>query len=180
MAGPGPPLPAMNHKIGLAQSHRLIERVAIAALLVYVVERLSQISPIYPLSAVVWICVVAQLFLTPRALLQRSWPMMWGAALMTFVVSILGMFSIGALVFAATCIQLGAVVALRHEWSTRRLLLSMMLGFLVWVVIVPVQVAGFRWLWGFGIYQIVGLLGVVLAPMRFHRHRLALPVSRSV
>ncbi|MFN8590120.1 MAG: hypothetical protein U0031_01580 [Thermomicrobiales bacterium] len=168
-----PPIP--NPHGGFVHYHRLIERAAVAALLVYVVERLSQISPIYPLGAVVWICIVAPLFLTPRALLQRSWLKMWVAALMTFVVSILGMFSIGMFVFALTSVQLGAVVALRHEWPTNRLLLAMLIGLLAWVAIVPLQLVGFRWFLGAGLYQIVGLLGVVLAPVRFSRRRHVAP-----
>lgn len=47
----------------------------------------------------------------------------------------------------------------------RHWLLGILAGAFVWVLVVPVQLAGFVWLWSFGIYQVVGLVGLVLAPV---------------
>lgn len=122
----------------------------------------QQIDLFTIMSAALGLSAVASILLTPRALFSRSWLVMWVAALASFVVSIIGMFSIGAFVFVLTCVQLGAVVALRRSASPLIWLAGMLVGAAVWVAVVPVQLLGFRWLGGFGMYQVVGLLGLIL------------------
>ena len=95
---------------------------------------------------------------------------MWLAALASFVVSILGMFTIGAFVFVLTSVQLAATAALRWRYSLLRSIMAMLLGILIWIVLVPMQVAGYRWWVGLGSYQIVGIVAlfVVLLPWDLH------------
>jgi hypothetical protein len=106
---------------------------------------------------------------------RHSWLAMWLAALASFVASILGMFSIGAFVFALTCVQLALVVTMRLGASLLGHVVALLVGLLAWVAVVPVQIWGPHWLWSFGIYQLVGLLGllVVLAPIGRFRWRLS-------
>ena len=106
---------------------------------------------------------------------RHTWLAMWLAALASFVVSIIGMFSIGAFVFALTCVQLALVVTMRLGAPLPGHLVAFLVGLLVWVAVVPVQIWGPHWLWSFGIYQVVGLLGllVVLAPVGRFQSRMA-------
>lgn len=108
--------------------------------------------------------------LSVTALIRHSWLAMWGAALGSFVFSILSMFSIGAFVFALTCVQLGAAVALRLGLSWWRLAVAMLLGLAVWAAVVPLQLAGFTWLGGFGMYQAVGVGGILFVLLPFERN----------
>jgi hypothetical protein len=93
----------------------------------------------------------------------------------SFVVSIIAMFSIGAFVFALTCVQLALVVTMRLGASLLGHLVVLPVGLLVWAAVVPVQIWGPHWLWSFGIFKLVGLLGllVVLAPIGRFRFRTA-------
>jgi hypothetical protein len=107
--------------------------------------------------------LVASPVLTLRALVSCSWVLMWFAALASFVVSIIGMFSIGAFVFALTCLQLAAVFALRWHFSPPQWIASLVLALLIWVLLVPAQIYGYRWLGGIGAYQIVGVVALIVA-----------------
>ncbi|MCC7021294.1 MAG: hypothetical protein IT338_00620 [Thermomicrobiales bacterium] len=108
--------------------------------------------------------------LSVTALIRHSWLAMWGAALGSFVFSILSMFSIGAVVFALTCAQLGAVVALRLGPSCGKVVVAMLLGLAVWTAAVPLHVAGIAWLGGFGMYQAVGVGGILFVLLPFERN----------
>jgi hypothetical protein len=130
------------------------------------------------IEVLVWVSLAAQALMV-RALIGHSWVMMWLAAVGSFVFSILSMFSIGAVVFALTCVQLASVVALRLRlpfWQEAAILLA---GVLIWVLVVPVQSYGFEWLGGFGVYQIVGLVGLLLVALPVGRILNLLPFTRA-
>jgi hypothetical protein len=120
------------------------------------------------LVAILVFSIVASPVLMLRAVFSRSWILMWLAALGSFILSILGMFSIGAFVFLLTCLQLVAVVAMRWRFSPLRWTVGLLLGVLIWVLLVPVQIYGYRWFIGIGAYQVVGIIAliVVLFPWR--------------
>lgn len=113
--------------------------------------------------AILGFSLVASPCLMIRALFSQNWITMWLAALGSFVLSIIGMFSIGPYVFLLTSIQLAAVIALRWRLSPTRVAVALLLGVLLWVLLVPVQVAGYRWFGGIGAYQLAGLLGLIVA-----------------
>ena len=133
-------------------------------------------APDHPLTLVAWVSLLASIALSVHALLNWSWPTMWLAALGSFILSILAMFSIGALIFLVTCMQLAAVVALRWGTTWSELTIAILLGVLAWVAIVPVQAYGPDWLGGFGMYQVAGIVGLllVLLPFKMGRPRLAI------
>lgn len=138
-----------------------IERLAVAVAVALLLDQppRNQWSDTFEiLSPVFGLAAVATPALTPRSLFSRSWPMLWLAALASYAVSIIGMFSIGAFVFFLTCAQLGAISPIHRHASW-----GMLLATLVWVLVVPLQTAGLHWLWRFGIYQLVGLMGLLLA-----------------
>lgn len=107
--------------------------------------------------------IVASPFLMVRALFSRSWVLMWLAALGSFTLSIIGMFSIGAFVFLLTSVQLAAVFAMRWRFTPLRWIVAMLLVVLIWVLLVPAQIYGYRWLGGLGAYQIAGILALIVA-----------------
>lgn len=89
---------------------------------------------------------IASMLLTARGLLGRSWIMMWVAALASLVTSIVAIFSIGALIFLVTCLQLGAAVALRRGASAQGWVVALLVGLVVWLIFVPLQILGSDWL----------------------------------
>jgi hypothetical protein len=105
---------------------------------------------------------VASLLFMFRALSGRSWVLMWVAALASLAVSFVTIFSIGALVFLLTCVQLAATVAMRRGASRREWIIALFLGIVVWIIVIPGQFFGPTWLPGFGILVLVGLLGLIL------------------
>lgn len=133
--------------------------MVLAAIAVFLIGAMNAVSR--TIEIVLWLSVAAQA-LSVTALIRHSWLAMWGAALGSFVFSILSMFSIGAVVFALTCAQLGAVVALRLGPSCSKVVVAMLLGLAVWAAVVPLQVAGIAWLGGFGMYQAVGVVGILV------------------
>jgi hypothetical protein len=55
--------------------------------------------------------------LTLRSVLSSSLPMMWTGALVSLIFSLVALWSIGSLLYLATCLQLAATVGIR--WSAR-------------------------------------------------------------
>ncbi|HET7092447.1 MAG TPA: hypothetical protein VFI22_03190 [Thermomicrobiales bacterium] len=64
-------------------------------------------------AAVMWIALLGAVALPIRAAFSRSPEVMWAGALCPLVVSVVGVFSIGALVFLPACLELGAATAFR-------------------------------------------------------------------
>jgi hypothetical protein len=89
----------------------------------------------------IWCALVASVLLTPLAVVTGSWFIMWVAALLSAYVSFLGLFTIGALTFLLTCLQLGGAIVLRRsETDPDAWKLPLLLSLLVWALIVPAQV----------------------------------------
>jgi hypothetical protein len=89
----------------------------------------------------IWCALVASVLLTPLAVVTGSWFIMWVAALLSAYVSFLGLFTIGALTFLLTCLQLGGAIVLRRsETDPDAWKLPLHLSLLVWALIVPAQV----------------------------------------
>src|SRR5215213_4531191 len=89
----------------------------------------------------IWCALVASVLLTPLAVVTGSWFIMWVAALLSAYVSFLGLFTIGALTFLLTCLQLGGAIVLhRSETDPNAWKLPLLLSLLVWALIVPAQV----------------------------------------
>ncbi|HEU0115748.1 MAG TPA: hypothetical protein VFQ80_13775 [Thermomicrobiales bacterium] len=53
--------------------------------------------------------------LTLRAIEASSWPMMWGGALVSLIFCLVALWSIGSLLYLATCLQLAAAVGIRRS-----------------------------------------------------------------
>jgi len=66
------------------------------------------------LADTIWCPLVASILLTPLAVVTGSWFIMWVATLLSAYVSFLDIFTIGALTFLLTCLQLIAAIALRQ------------------------------------------------------------------
>jgi hypothetical protein len=121
-----------------------------------------------------WCALVASVLLTPLAVVTGSWLIMWVAALLSASVSFLGLFTIGALTFLLTCLQLATAIGLRRAETEPKIWKNpLLLGLLVWALIVPAQVlsgvvAGHFLL---GLYEAVplvtvaGTIALLLAPM---------------
>jgi hypothetical protein len=119
------------------------------------------------LSAVLVLALTASIVFTLRALLSRTWMVMWMAAFASLVASTLGVYSIGAVIFLVTCLQIAVAAALRRGASWLGLAGALFLGALTWIVIVPGQIYGSAWLGGFSVNPLIGVLGslVVLLPI---------------
>jgi hypothetical protein len=113
-------------------------------------------------TAILGFGTIASLLFTVRALAGRSWVLMWLAALASLAVSFVTIFSIGALVFLLTCVQLAATVAMRRGASRREWIIALFLGIAVWIIVIPGQFVGPTWLPGFGILVLFGLFGLIL------------------
>ena len=122
----------------------------------------------------IWCVLVASVLLTPLAVVTGSWFIMWVAAVLSAYVSFLGLFTIGALTFLLTCLQLsGAIVLRRSEPDPTAWTVPLLFGLLVWALIVPAQVLSLvvvgRAL--LGLYEAVplvtvaGTIALVLAPL---------------
>ncbi len=98
------------------------------------------------IAALLWGFLTASLILTAIGLWRRSWKFLWLAAGLSLVFSIAAGFSIGPLTFLLTCLQLAAAVASRRETGTRGWVLLLLAALLIWIVVVPVQIAGLQWL----------------------------------
>lgn len=111
--------------------------------------------------------LIASLLLVFRAISSRSWQLMWGAALASLAVSAVSIFSIGALVFLITCLQLGASAAMRRQASAKEWVVTLVAATVVWVIVVPSQFIVPSWLPGLGILAVVGLLGMFVPLLPF-------------
>lgn len=83
--------------------------------------------------------LVASLVLSVLALRRDSWRMMWGAALLSLLFSIIAGFSVGPLVFLLALLQFASALALQRMMPTRGWLVAVGTGVLLWIVIVPLQ-----------------------------------------
>jgi hypothetical protein len=105
---------------------------------------------------------IASLALTLRAMASHPWQMMWAAAVASLLVSAVTIFSIGAIVFLLTCLQLASAMAMRRKASGREWLGWLALAVFVWCIVVPVQLISPAWSPGFGILVLVGFIGLLL------------------
>jgi hypothetical protein len=113
-------------------------------------------------TGIFWFFVAATIAFLLRASFSRSWLLTWVAAFASFVVSIFAMYSIGSILFLATCLLLAAVVARRMHLGAAGWAVALLGAFTIWVAVVPAQYFGPAWLGGIGAYQIVGLVGLLL------------------
>jgi hypothetical protein len=116
---------------------------------------------------VLWVALLGTVALPVRAAWARSPALMWAGALCSLAVSIAGMYSIGALVFLLACLELGSAVAMRWGANGRGWAACLLAALLVWVVVVPVQVAGAVWLpWvaAFPLVVVIGSLALLAQP----------------
>jgi hypothetical protein len=97
------------------------------------------VTSIIPILPIIW------LLLTARAIAGRSWRAMWAAAMLSLLLNLLTGFSIGPYTFLLTCLQLASAIALRFGADCRDWLGLLLGGVLVWVLIVPVQIAVWSW-----------------------------------
>lgn len=88
----------------------------------------------------VWAIPLASLGLTWLALVWRSWAVMWAAAVLSVVISFLGLFTIGAFTFLPACLQFGIAIALRRSAPDRGWMRLLLLAGGVWIVVVPAQI----------------------------------------
>jgi hypothetical protein len=126
-----------------------------------------------------WCALVASVLLTPLAVVTGSWLIMWVAALLSAYVSFLGLFTIGALTFLLTCLQLAAAIGLRR--SSPGIAWKILLGgLIVWGIVVPVQIlsmavvgnAVLGWYYAFPLVGVAGTIWLLLDPVgRFWQRR---------
>jgi hypothetical protein len=103
-------------------------------------ERATAVVSVIPILPIIW------LLLTARAIAGHSWRTLWAAAMLSLLFSLLTGFSIGPLSFLLTCLQLASAIALRFGAVWRDWLGLLLGGVVVWVLIVPVQVAVGSWM----------------------------------
>jgi hypothetical protein len=118
-------------------------------------------------------CAVASPLLTLRALWLRSWVMMWIAALISLLVGSVLIFSLGAVIFLLTNLQVAAAYVLRRGLTRTRALPPLLLATALWILIVPVQYVGPVWFGGFGYLPLVDVvvLAVLLLPIHWTAYR---------
>ncbi len=95
-------------------------------------------------AALLWGFLIVSLILTAIGLRRQSWKLLWLAAGLSLVFGIAAGFSIGPLTFLLTCLQLAAAVASRRETGTQGWVLLLLAALLIWIVLVPVQIAGLQ------------------------------------
>lgn len=98
------------------------------------------------LEAILGVAFIGAVALPLRATWVRSPVLMWAGALCSMVMSVAGMYSVGAFLFLFTCLELGAAVALLWQADGRGWATCLLAAALLWVAIVPVQIAGAVWL----------------------------------
>ena len=118
---------------------------------------------------------VASPLLTLRALWLRSWVMMWIAAFISLLVGGALIFSLGAVIFLLTNLQVAAAYVLRRGLTRTQALAPLLVALLIWVLIVPTQVLGLVELGGFGYLPLVALVLLVglLLPISWNPQGLA-------
>jgi hypothetical protein len=125
-------------------------------------------------AATLWIALLGAVALPIRAGLSRSPAVMWTAALCSLVISVVGMFSIGALVFLSVCLELGAAIALRWRATALGWAVCLLGAVAVWLIVVPMQIAGAVWLpWiaAFPLVVVLGSLALLMPPPASFGHR---------
>jgi len=113
------------------------------------------------IAVVLWIALFGAIALPIRAAFSRSAEVMWAGALCSLVVSVVGVFSIGALVFLPACLELGAAIALRWRATALGWAVCLLGAVAVWLLIVPAQIAGLRWLPWIPAFPLAGALGTL-------------------
>jgi hypothetical protein len=117
--------------------------------------------------------MVASPLLTLRAAWLHSWVMMWVAALISLLVGSVAIFSIGAVVFLLTNLQVAVTYVLRRGLTRTGAVPPLLLAVLLWTLIVPVQVYGPAWFGGFGYLPLVEMsaLFLLLLPLDWTARR---------
>ena len=118
---------------------------------------------------------VASPLLTLRELWLRSWVMMWIAAFISLLVGSALIFSLGAVIFLLTNLQVAAAYILRRGLPRNQALALLLVALLIWVLVVPTQVFGLVELGGFGYLPLVALVLLVglLLPISWNPQGLA-------
>ncbi|MGH2559519.1 MAG: hypothetical protein ACRDJH_10675 [Thermomicrobiales bacterium] len=110
-------------------------------------------------------CLSAAIILTPLGFLWRSWIEVAAAAGLSMVVVVITTFSFGPFIFALTCFELSAAVALRMSVGWRGWALALLGAALVWAAAVPLPLhTPNREPWQFAAVSIplTGLFGAVM------------------
>ena len=113
-------------------------------------------------------CAVASPLLTLRALWLRSWVMMWLAALMSLLVGSVLIFSLGAIIFLLTNLQVAATYVLRRGLTGAGARTPLLLAALLWLLIVPVQWFGPVWFGGYGYLPLMEMVGLAVLLLPIH------------
>lgn len=113
------------------------------------------------IAAFFWGILLVSLILTPVGIRQHSWKRLWLAALLSLMCSIVAGFSIGPLIFLLTCLQLGAAVACRWQAGAKGWIVLLLVALLIWVIIVPVQLAGLQWMPWLLAFPVVAVIAAV-------------------
>ncbi len=116
---------------------------------------------------------VASPLLTLRALWLRSWVIMWIAALFSLLVGSALIFSLGAVIFLLTNLQVAATYVLRRGLPRTGAFGPLLLATCLWILVVPVQYFGPVWFGGFGYLPLMNLvvLAVLLLPIHWTAYR---------
>jgi hypothetical protein len=73
------------------------------------------VIPCVMVKPIVWALTAIWLPLTVRAIISRSWLIMWASAAVTVAACLTVPFSFGPLLFFVTCLQLAVAIAWREE-----------------------------------------------------------------
>lgn len=117
-------------------------------------------------AVLLWGSLVGSLILTPIGIRKQSWKLLWLAAVLSLAFSIAAGFSIGPLIFLLTCLQLAAAVASRWEAGRREWVLLLLAALLIWIVVVPVQIAGLQWLPWLLAFPVVAVIAAVATALQ--------------
>jgi hypothetical protein len=112
-------------------------------------------------AATLWIALLGAVALPIRAAISHSSTVMWAGALCSLVLSVVGVFSIGALVFLFACLELGAASAMRWRATPLGWIACLFAAIVVWLLVVPAQIAGWRWLPWLPAFPLAGVLGTL-------------------
>lgn len=89
--------------------------------------------------------IIASAVLLNLGIIEESWKLLWVAAILSLLFSIVTGFSIGPFVFLLTCVQLACALAARWRlggWGWLGLIAA---SGLIWCLIVPFQLLVARW-----------------------------------
>jgi hypothetical protein len=98
---------------------------------------------------------------------------MWIAALMSLLVGSVMIFSLGAMIFLLTNLQVAATYVLRRGLTGSRARTPLLLATALWLLIVPVQWFGRVWFGGYGYLPLMEMVGlaVLLLPMHWTAYK---------